>query len=81
MQSSPVQSADRAAPVPWRRWFLPALVATLVLDLVSKELLFTLWRVGDHPHALIWLAYNQGVAWSMGSSMPGAVLAATSSVT
>lgn len=77
MQSSPVQTADHAAPVPWKRWFLPALIATLLLDLASKELLFTLWRVGDHPHALIWLAYNQGVAWSMGSSMPGLVLAVT----
>ncbi|MCK6488727.1 MAG: signal peptidase II [Planctomycetes bacterium] len=76
-QSSPAQPADRAAPVPWLRWFLPALIATLVLDLATKELLFTLWRVGDHPHALIWLAYNQGVAWSMGSSMPALVLAVT----
>lgn len=52
-----------AAPVRWTLWFWPALLATLVLDLASKSVVFA-----QAEHQLpTWmeLHYNKGVAWSL----------------
>jgi signal peptidase II len=66
--------APAAAPLRWARWFWPALAATLVLDLASKQLLFGHYPVGAQPHPLIWLAINKGVAFSLFARTPSAVL-------
>lgn len=73
----PVTTPSPAAGVPWARWFWPAALATLVLDLLSKEVLFAVFRPDEHPLPLVRLAYNPGVAWSMFASWPNLVLAAT----
>lgn len=73
----PPPPAPDAVPVPWARWFWPAALATLTLDLASKELLFALYQPGDHPLPLLRLAYNPGVAWSLFAHAPGLVLAST----
>jgi signal peptidase II len=65
------------APVPWARWFWPMAGFTLISDLVSKELVFHWYSAGDMPHPLIWLAYNTGVAWSIGHRVPWLVTAVT----
>lgn len=59
----------------WARWFVPALVATVVLDMVTKYWIFSL------PEASlpVWLAqhWNTGVAWSLFANHPGFVAALT----
>jgi signal peptidase II len=49
--------------VGWARWFIPALAATLVLDLLSKWIIFA----QDERSLPGWLKqhYNPGVAWSV----------------
>jgi signal peptidase II len=62
--SPPVAITPAAPPaVSWARWFIPAAVATLVLDLLSK------WVIFAQAEASLpgWLKhhYNTGVAWSV----------------
>lgn len=58
------------------RWFLPAAIGTLVLDLVSKQVLFAFPATFEE---LSWirLAYNQGVAWSLFAEHPWLVVGLT----
>lgn len=70
-------AADIPATWSWQRWFLPAAITTLLLDLASKQLLFASFPVGSQPYPLIALAVNPGVAWSLFARHPGFVLALT----
>ena len=53
---------------PWARWFVPPLLAVLIIDQVTKVWIFSL------PHSSLpaWLDhhYNTGVAWGLGYQMP-----------
>ena len=62
----------------WARWFVPALVAVLLVDQISKAWLFSLseQQIATFPK-WIDLSWNTGVAWGMGSSMPVFVVAIT----
>ena len=64
-------------PVLWARWFWPTIAVTLALDLASKELIFRLFSNGERPFNGIRLAYNPGVAWSIGHQVPWLVTAVT----
>jgi len=54
---------DATSHIRWTRWFWPPLIATLVLDLVSKSVVFAM------PSANLptWMErhFNTGVAWSL----------------
>jgi signal peptidase II len=66
-------------PIPtpgWLRWFLIAALSTLILDLVSKQILFALPPGTDLP-GFLRLVYNPGVAWSLFSEHPWLVLGLT----
>ena len=76
-ESVGVDAPVTVSPVTWARWFWPAAILTLVADLVSKELVFRWYHVGEHPFNGIWLAYNTGVAWSIGHRVPWLVTAVT----
>ena len=54
---------DTPTPVRWTVWFWPALLVTLVLDLVTKSAVFAMAQ-SSLPG---WMEkhYNTGVAWSM----------------
>ena len=62
----PPVPASSAVPLftSWMRWFLPAALGTLLLDLISKQVFFAF---PSSVEQLSWirLAYNQGVAWSL----------------
>jgi len=73
----PVNTSVVVAPVAWARWFWPVAILTLITDLVSKELVFRWFQVGDHPYNGIWLVYNTGVAWSIGHRVPWLVTGVT----
>ena len=62
-------------PVRWTVWFWPALLATLILDLVTKYAVFAR-PAGSLPG---WCErhYNTGVAWSLFAGHPGFVTALT----
>jgi signal peptidase II len=82
MHSGPIVASDPAgaaptAPVAWARWFWPAAIPLLVVDLLSKEVIFHLYRVGEQPYQGIWLAFNPGVAWSIGHRVPWLVAVVT----
>jgi len=67
---SDVSSSTAVAPdfKAWARWFVPILVAVLIVDQVSKFWIFSL-----NPLTLpAWLAqhYNTGVAWGIGNQAP-----------
>jgi len=54
----------------WGRWFWPALVGSLLADLVSKWAVHAaLIRHWDHPSWITW-AYNPGVAFSLFAGHP-----------
>lgn len=67
-----------ASPLRWTIWFWPALLATLILDLVSKSAVFNL-RADSLPG---WIErhYNTGVAWSLFANHPGFVAALTAAL-
>lgn len=54
----------------WARWFVPILLGVLVVDQVTKVLIFRLDPASLSPNG--WLAhhYNTGVAWGIGNQMP-----------
>ena len=58
------------------RWFLPAALGTLVLDLVSKHMVFA-YPATFKELSWIRLAYNQGVAWSLLAEHPWFVVGLT----
>ena len=60
----------------WRQWFIPVVLSTFVLDLLTKQLIFALPSTFEH---LSWirLAYNQGVAWSLFAEHPWLVVGLT----
>ncbi len=68
------QAEPRTAPA-WARWFVPALVATVALDQLSKWLLFAF------PHTHLWPciapAQNTGIAFSWLREWPGIVTLST----
>lgn len=59
------------SPADWARWFVPALLVALVLDLATKAWVFALPQ-DELPG---WMAqhWNTGVAWSMFHEHPGFV--------
>ncbi|MEK7415330.1 MAG: signal peptidase II [Planctomycetota bacterium] len=77
MAESPTVVPPPSAPVftGWQRWFWPALISVLVVDLVSKSVVFAMSAdalpFGFQRH------YNTGVAWSMFAGHPGYVTALT----
>lgn len=64
-------------PIVWKRWFLPALVATATLDLASKAWIFARHHEGERFGIWCETAYNSGVAWGLFNGYPLAVLALT----
>lgn len=74
--SSPEPVPARAPFVRWLPWFATPALATLILDLVSKQVLFALPRDATLP-SFISLAYNPGVAWSLFAEHPWLVIALT----
>jgi signal peptidase II len=65
-------AAPGAAPsfTPWARWFVPILFTVLIIDQVTKVLVFRI-----DPASLLssgWLAqhHNTGVAWGIGNQVP-----------
>ncbi len=64
------------APVRWTVWFWPALLCTLVLDLVSKSTVFAQSSLPGWME----LHYNRGVAWSMLDNYPGFVAGLTAAL-
>lgn len=74
--SSPTATAGTTVFATWQRWFIPAAVMTLVLDLVSKQALFALAPTMSFP-GWIRLAWNQGVAWSLFAEHPWLVVGLT----
>ena len=54
----------------WARWFVPPLLAVLIIDQVTKAWIFNLDPSTLSPTG--WLAqhYNTGVAWGLGNQMP-----------
>lgn len=58
-------------PTRWPVWFIPAVLVTLLADLLSKSLIFAIPRE-QLPR---WLEhhYNTGVAWSLLADWPGLV--------
>jgi signal peptidase II len=56
-------------PRSWQAWFLPALAGVVVLDQLSKWLIFSLPKSAALPSYLA-RAYNTGVAWSIGRGHP-----------
>jgi signal peptidase II len=59
-----------ARPFSWVPWFVPPLLAVLIIDQVSKAVVFSLDPASLSPTG--WLAqhYNTGVAWGLGNQMP-----------
>ncbi len=75
--SSPLSSASPTTPrARWWPWFGGALLATLILDLVSKQVLFAMAPDTAFP-SWIRLAENRGVAWSLLADHPWVVLGLT----
>lgn len=72
----PPAPAPTAQP-PWARWFIPVLLTTAVLDLVSKSYIFARYYDGQRFGAWGETAYNTGVAWGLFGDYPLAVLALT----
>lgn len=66
------------APSRWTVWFWPALIATLVLDLVSKYAVFA--RSGSALPSWMELHYNTGVAWSLFAEHPEFVAGLTAAL-
>lgn len=64
-------------PYRWHAWFVPALVATAVLDLVSKEYLFRRYAEGETFSWWGELTFNTGVAWGLFGRHPEYVLILT----
>lgn len=52
----------------WARWFVPPLLAVLILDQATKVWIFSL----EHRSLPAWLDHhhNTGVAWGIGNQMP-----------
>ncbi len=79
-QSPPAPASPGAVPAPrftsWAAWFVPVALATVGLDLLSKQVLFALPHSTDFP-SWISLAYNQGVAWSLFAEHPWLVVGLT----
>lgn len=71
-------TAPLAAPAfqRWPLWFVSAALATLIADLVSKQVLFALPHDTVFP-AFIERAYNPGVAWSLFRDHPWFVVVLT----
>jgi len=75
--SSPLSATPPTVlPTRWWPWFGGAFLATLVLDLVSKEVLFGLPADTAFP-SWIHLVENRGVAWSLLADHPWLVLGLT----
>lgn len=60
----------------WLPWFAASGLATLILDLVTKQVLFAFPPDTEFP-AWIRLAVNPGVAWSLFAEHPSLVLGLT----
>lgn len=62
----------------WARWFWPPLVAVLILDLVSKSVVFAM----SDSRLPAWMEqhYNTGVAWSLFSEHPEFVAGLTAAL-
>ena len=71
-----VLSPDLLKAPPWRGWFFGSLSLTLILDLVTKQLIFALPTDAALP-SWIRLAENRGVAWSMMAEHPWVILGLT----
>jgi lipoprotein signal peptidase len=73
----PRSTTDAAIRPGWLPWFLPALVATAVVDLASKAWIFARYPEGARFSWWGEIAYNTGVAWGLFGDYPLGVLALT----
>jgi signal peptidase II len=70
--------AQRPLPTHWAWWFIVPFVFVLVADLWSKAAIFSDGRQeGDELAWWCELAWNRGMAWGIGNSMPQVVLILT----
>lgn len=69
---------DATRPFRWTTWFWPALVLTVVADLVSKSAVFA--RPDSSLPSWMEQHYNTGVAWSLFANHPGFVAALTAAL-
>ena len=74
--NSAVSTAPPADFAPWSRWFWPAAATVFASDQASKWWLFSRPPGTRFPES-IRLAYNKGVAWSIGSGAPVVVAVLT----
>jgi signal peptidase II len=69
---SDASSTTAVAPefTPWVRWFVPILLAVLIVDQVTKVWVFRMDPASFSPSG--WLAqhHNTGVAWGIGNQAP-----------
>ncbi|HEX3134975.1 MAG TPA: signal peptidase II [Planctomycetota bacterium] len=69
---SDASSSTSVGPVvrPWARWFVPTLLAVLIVDQITKIWIFRLDPASLSPSGWIAQHHNTGVAWGIGNQAP-----------